>query len=190
MTSSFFQLSLNLSLYRRVTMTSLARYFESASSFFKRFPEWRPEQRVKRLGFTNGCFDLLHPGHVQYLEDVRAQCDFLVLGLNSDASVARLKGLTRPVQDEQARAMVLLGLRSIDAIIRFEEDTPLELITALQPDLLAKGGDYTPETVVGRELVEARSGKLVLIPFLQGHSTSRIVQRIQSNRGVTTKPTK
>lgn len=161
-------------------MPTLSRYFLSPAAFHVAFPE-----RPRVLGFTNGCFDLLHPGHVQYLEDCRSQCDFLILGLNSDASVARLKGPSRPVQDEWARARILLGLRSIDAVIRFEEDTPLALITALQPDLLAKGGDYTPETVVGRDVVEGRGGRLVLIPFLDGYSSSCIVERIRSHRGVT-----
>lgn len=161
-------------------MTSLDRFFPSAEAFRAAFPK-----RPARLCFTNGCFDLIHPGHVQYLEDVRALGDFLVVGLNSDASVARLKGPSRPLQDEEARARVLLGLRSVDAVVRFEEDTPLELIRALQPDVLAKGGDYTPGTVVGRDVVEARGGKLVLVPFLPGHSTSTIVERIRAGRGVT-----
>ena len=161
-------------------MPPLDRFFLTPQAFQAACPKLPPV-----LGFTNGCFDLLHPGHVQYLEDCRALCDFLILGLNSDASVARLKGPSRPVQDEWARARVLLGLRSIDAVIRFEEDPPLELITALQPDLLAKGGDYTPENVVGREVVEGRGGRLVLIPFLPGHSTSVLVKRIQEDRGVT-----
>jgi len=162
------------------TMTSLDRFFRSPEAFQRAFPA-----RPKALCFTNGCFDLIHPGHVKYLEDVRALGDFLVIGLNSDASVARLKGPSRPLQNEEARAMVLLGLRSVDAVVRFDEDTPLELIQALQPDILAKGGDYTPETVVGREIVEARNGKLVLIPFLPGHSTSTIERRIKTGRGVT-----
>lgn len=161
-------------------MTSLDHFFLSPDAFWKAHP-----QRPRTLCFTNGCFDLLHPGHVQYLEEVRALGDFLVVGLNSDASVARLKGPSRPLQDERARARILLGLRSVDAVVRFDEDTPLELIQALQPDLLAKGGDYTPETVVGREAVEARGGRLVLIPFLPGHSTTAIVERIRANRGVT-----
>ena len=122
---------------------------------------------------------------MQYLADARAQGDFLVVGLNSDASVARLKGPGRPLQDEAARAAVLLGLRSVDAVVRFDEDTPLELIQALRPDVLVKGGDYTPETVVGREFVEAQGGRLILIPFLPGHSTSKIEARILSGRGVT-----
>jgi rfaE bifunctional protein nucleotidyltransferase chain/domain len=161
-------------------MTSPDRFFLTPEAFRAAFPE-----RRGTLCFTNGCFDLIHPGHVKYLEDVRALGDFLVVGLNSDASVARLKGPSRPLLDEQARAMVLLGLRSVDAVVRFDEDTPLELIQALQPDVLAKGGDYTPETVVGREIVEARGGRLVLVPFLPGHSTSTIVERIKTGRGVT-----
>jgi len=160
-------------------MPSLTRFFPSPEAFLAAIP------RPQRLCFTNGCFDLIHPGHVRYLADARALGDFLVVGLNSDASVARLKGPGRPLQDEAARAAILLGLRSVDAVIRFDEDTPQELIRALQPDVLVKGGDYTPETVVGRDLVEARGGKLVLIPFLPGHSTSRIEQRIRSGRGVT-----
>ena len=161
-------------------MTSLDRFFLSPEAYQRAFPA-----RPKTLCFTNGCFDLLHPGHVKYLEDVRALGDFLVVGLNSDASVARLKGPGRPLQDERARAAVLLGLRSVDAVVRFEEDTPFDLIKALQPDVLAKGGDYAPENVVGRDIVEARGGRLVLVPFLPGHSTSAIVERIAMGRGVT-----
>ncbi len=160
-------------------MSSSSRFFPTAQALLAAVP------RPGRLCFTNGCFDLLHPGHVKYLEDARALGDFLVVGLNSDASVARLKGPGRPLQDEAARAAVLLGLRSVDAVVRFDEDTPLELIRALRPDVLVKGGDYTPETVVGRADVEARGGRLVLIPFLPGHSTSRIEQRIRTGRGVT-----
>jgi len=160
-------------------MTSPARFYPDAAAFLEAHPH-----RPATMCFTNGCFDLIHPGHVQYLEDARALGDFLVVGLNSDASVARLKGPSRPLQDETARALVLLGLRSVDAVVLFGEDTPLDLITALQPDLLIKGGDYTPETVVGREVVEARGGKVVLIPFLPGHSSSAIVARIRTGRGV------
>ncbi len=160
-------------------MVSLHRYYTSPQAFLQ---DLNPRPRT--LCFTNGCFDLLHPGHVQYLEDVRRLGDFLVVGLNSDLSVRNLKGPSRPLQDELSRARILLGLRSVDAVVRFDEDTPLELITALQPDLLAKGGDYSPEGVVGRELVEARGGRLVIIPFLPGHSTTTIVERIRSNQGV------
>ena len=160
-------------------MPSPTHFFQSPEAFLAAFPS------PGRLCFTNGCFDLIHPGHVQYLADARALGDFLVVGLNSDASVARLKGPARPLQDEAARAAVLLGLRSVDAVVRFDEDTPLDLIRALRPEVLVKGGDYTPETVVGREDVEATGGRLVLIPFLPGHSTSRIEARIRSGQGVT-----
>ncbi|MBI1751008.1 MAG: D-glycero-beta-D-manno-heptose 1-phosphate adenylyltransferase [Acidobacteria bacterium] len=160
-------------------MPSPTPFFQSPEAFLAAIP------RPKVLCFTNGCFDLIHPGHVQYLADARALGDFLVVGLNSDASVARLKGDSRPLQNEAARAAILLGLRSVDAVVRFDQDTPLELIRALRPDVLVKGGDYTPETVVGRDIVEARGGRLVLIPFLPGHSTTRIEQRVRSGRGVT-----
>jgi D-beta-D-heptose 7-phosphate kinase/D-beta-D-heptose 1-phosphate adenosyltransferase len=160
-------------------MPALDRFYPNAAAFLAAFPE-----RPGRLCFTNGCFDLLHPGHVQYLEEVRALGDFLVVGLNSDASVRRLKGPSRPLQDAWARARILLGLRSVDAVVCFEEDTPLALIQALQPDLLAKGGDYRPEDVVGREAVEARGGRLAILPFLPGHSTSLIEARIRSGQGV------
>lgn len=169
----------NLEVYRGPWMPALDRFFIDTKTFWQAFPE-----RPGRLCFTNGCFDLIHPGHIQYLEDARALGDFLVVGLNSDASVRRLKGPSRPVQDEWARARILLGLRSVDAVVRFSEDTPLELIRGLQPEILAKGGDYTPETVVGRDIVEARGGRLVLVPFLPGHSTSLIEARIRSGHGV------
>lgn len=169
----------NLEVYRGPLMPALDRFFLEPKAFQQAFPE-----RPQRLCFTNGCFDLIHPGHVQYLEEVRALGDFLVVGLNSDASVRRLKGPSRPLQDEWSRARILLGLRSVDAVVRFQEDTPFELIQALAPDVLAKGGDYTPESVVGRDLVEAKGGRLVLLPFLPGHSTSLIEARIRNGRGV------
>jgi D-beta-D-heptose 7-phosphate kinase/D-beta-D-heptose 1-phosphate adenosyltransferase len=127
--------------------------------------------------FTNGCFDLLHPGHVRLLRQASALGDFLVVGLNSDASVRRLKGPDRPINDEDARAEVLGALECVDAVTVFEEDTPQELIGAILPDVLVKGGDYRPEEVVGREEVEASGGRLVLIPLVEGHSTSQIVLR-------------
>lgn len=145
---------------------------------------WRESvpERPRTLCFTNGCFDLLHPGHVQYLEDARAEGDYLIVGLNSDASVARLKGPNRPIQDQWARARVLLGLRSVDAVILFQDDTPWNLIAALRPDVLVKGGDYAPEEVVGRDLIEEKGGRLVLIPFLPGYSTSAIENRIRGKQ--------
>jgi D-beta-D-heptose 7-phosphate kinase/D-beta-D-heptose 1-phosphate adenosyltransferase len=164
-------------------MPSLANFFLDAQSFWEAHPRLRPEAREARLCFTNGCFDLLHPGHVQYLEDTKALGDFLVVGLNSDEGVRRLKGPTRPLQGETARALMLLGLRSVDAVLRFDEDTPLELIDRIRPDVLAKGGDYAPETVVGRDVVEGRGGRVAIIPFLEGHSTTQIEERIRRRLG-------
>jgi D-beta-D-heptose 7-phosphate kinase/D-beta-D-heptose 1-phosphate adenosyltransferase len=120
---------------------------------------------------------------VQCLEDARALGDFLVVGLNSDGSVRRLKGPSRPLQREEDRAFVLLGLRSVDAVVLFGEDTPLELIGQMQPDVLVKGGDYAPETVVGREAIAARGGRVVIIPTLEGHGTTLIEERVRRGRG-------
>jgi len=165
-------------------MPSLTFFFQDAGSFWGSFPRLRPELRVARLCFTNGCFDILHPGHVQYLEDARALGDFLIVGLNSDESVARLKGPSRPLQSLEARAMVLLGLKSVDAVISFDEDTPARLIEQIQPDVLIKGGDYALDQVVGRGAVEKRGGTTVIIPFLEGFSTTDIVHRVQIGKGV------
>jgi rfaE bifunctional protein nucleotidyltransferase chain/domain len=135
--------------------------------------------RGKRIVFTNGCFDLLHPGHVLYLQDVAAMGDVLVVGLNADLSVRALKGPDRPILDERARAILLLGLRSVDFVSVFEEPTPLELIRVVLPDILAKGGDYRPEEVVGREVVEAHGGAVRIVPFHPGYSSSSLVRRIR-----------
>jgi len=136
---------------------------------------WR--RQGLRIGFTNGCFDILHPGHVKVLTAARAACDRLVVGLNSDASVKRLKGDSRPVQDEQARAEVLAALEAVDLIAIFEEDTPIRLITAVKPSVLVKGGDYTRAQVVGHEIVEAAGGVVMLVDILQGFSTTALVER-------------
>ncbi|HQS08744.1 MAG TPA: D-glycero-beta-D-manno-heptose-7-phosphate kinase, partial [Xanthobacteraceae bacterium] len=130
-----------------------------------------------RIVFTNGCFDLLHPGHVGMLEAAAAQGDRLVVGLNTDASVRRLKGPTRPLQDETARARVIGAMRCVDLVVLFEEDTPLEIITALLPDVLVKGADYKPEDVVGADIVIANGGKLVLADLTPGQSTSTLVAK-------------
>jgi rfaE bifunctional protein nucleotidyltransferase chain/domain len=129
--------------------------------------------------FTNGCFDILHRGHVEYLFAARALGDALVVGLNTDASVRRLKGSGRPVVGEDDRAYVLAGLACVDAVTLFDEDTPAALIEALLPDVLVKGGDYAPENVVGRDVVEANGGRLQLIPFVTGRSTTGILERIR-----------
>ena len=122
-------------------------------------------------------FDILHPGHVSVLEESRSRCDRLVVGLNSDASVTRLKGAGRPVNSEQSRAQVLCGLAAVDGVVIFGEDTPLNLITALKPDVLVKGGDYTRDTIVGADLVEARGGEVYVVPLVAGQSTTSIIAR-------------
>ena len=145
-----------------------------------RVAEWR--RQGLRVGFTNGCFDILHPGHVRVLTQARAACDRLIVGLNSDASVRRLKGADRPVQDERARGEVLAALEAVDLVVIFEEDTPLELITRIKPSVLVKGGDYTREKVVGHEIVAASGGEVVLVDILPGHSTTSLVNRARENR--------
>ena len=130
------------------------------------------------LVFTNGCFDILHPGHVDYLERARSLGSHLAVGLNSDASVRRLKGPSRPVNDERSRALVLAGLACVDHVVIFNEDTPWELIRKLRPQILVKGGDWPVERIVGRELVQERGGQVLSLPVLPGYSTTNIVQQI------------
>ena len=137
--------------------------------------------RSETVVFTNGCFDILHRGHVTYLTQARALGDRLVVGVNTDDSVRRLKGPGRPVVSEDDRAYVLAALACVDAVTLFDEDTPAELIAALMPDVLVKGGDYDPERVVGRDVVEQGGGRLVLLPFVTGRSTTAILERIQHN---------
>lgn len=134
-----------------------------------------------KIGFTNGCFDLLHPGHVSLLAQARKACDRLVVGLNSDASVKRLKGETRPVQHEGARALVLASLASVDLVSLFSEDTPLELIKSLRPDVLVKGADYTVATVVGADIVQGYGGRVVLAELTPGQSTTAMIGRMQGD---------
>ncbi len=136
------------------------------------------KNRGKRVVFTNGCFDLLHAGHVKYLQKARGLGDLLVLGLNSDASVRRLKGARRPLIDQDERAHLLAALDCIDYVVIFDEDTPLELIKALKPLVLAKGGDYSLDGVVGRDIVESYGGRVELVTFVDGKSTTNIIERI------------
>ncbi|HZR76143.1 D-glycero-beta-D-manno-heptose-7-phosphate kinase [Bradyrhizobium sp.] len=145
-----------------------------------RLAEWRRQDL--RVGFTNGCFDILHPGHVKVLTAARAACDRLIVGLNSDASVKRLKGESRPVQVERARAEVLAALEAVDLVVIFEEDTPLKLIEQIKPSVLVKGGDYTREQVVGHEIVEAHGGQVVLVEVLAGFSTTSLVDRARGDK--------
>ncbi|NEX16443.1 MAG: bifunctional heptose 7-phosphate kinase/heptose 1-phosphate adenyltransferase [Halochromatium sp.] len=137
------------------------------------------QARGERVVFTNGCFDLLHAGHVSYLERARRHGQRLIIGLNSDRSVRALKGPERPLIGEQDRARVLAALAAVDAVVLFDEDTPLELIEALRPDVLAKGADYRPDQVVGAEQVRSWGGELVLVPLLEARSTTGIIQRMQ-----------
>lgn len=132
----------------------------------------------QRIVFTNGCFDLLHYGHLHYLAEARDLGNRLVIGLNSGASVRRLKGPTRPINDELTRAHTLASLEMVDAVVVFDEDTPLELIRLVQPDVLVKGGDWKPEQIVGADLVLARGGEVRSLPFVEGYSTTNIEQKI------------
>jgi D-beta-D-heptose 7-phosphate kinase/D-beta-D-heptose 1-phosphate adenosyltransferase len=140
-----------------------------------RLAEWR-RQRL-RIGFTNGCFDLLHRGHIRLMAAARSACDRLVVGLNSDGSVTRLKGKGRPIQDVTSRADVLAALEAVDLVVVFEEDTPLELIRQVRPAVLVKGSDYAKKDVVGHDIVEANGGEVVLVDLVPGHSTSSMVAR-------------
>ena len=141
---------------------------------------WRSLQ-TGPVVFTNGVFDLLHPGHVELLEAARREGTALIVGVNTDASVRRLgKGAERPVTPEAARARVLAGLAAVDCVVLFDEDTPLELITRLQPDVLVKGADYSRDAIVGADLVESRGGRVVRVPLVQGFSTSSIVERLRA----------
>jgi D-glycero-beta-D-manno-heptose 1-phosphate adenylyltransferase len=136
----------------------------------------------RRIVFTNGVFDLLHPGHVRYLQDARALGDLLIVGLNADESVRRNKGPGRPITPQDERAEVLAALASVDAVVVFLEETPADIIRSLQPDILVKGAGWPADQIVGRDTVEARGGRVVLIPIEQGYSTKSIVERIRNAR--------
>ena len=140
-----------------------------------RLEQWRAQGLG--IAFTNGCFDLLHRGHVEYLAKAADLGDVLVVGLNTDASVKRLKGEGRPVNDQEARALVLASLACVDAVVLFDEDTPLELIKKVRPDVLVKGADYKLEEIVGHDLVTGYGGNVVTIPLVEGYSTTGIISR-------------
>jgi D-glycero-beta-D-manno-heptose 1-phosphate adenylyltransferase len=134
----------------------------------------------RTIVFTNGVFDILHPGHVRYLQDARALGDVLIVGLNADASVRRNKGPGRPINPEAERAEILAALACVDAVVIFGEDTPAEIVRLVQPDILVKGADWPADQIVGRDTVEARGGRVVLMPVEPGHSTTAIVARIRN----------
>jgi len=146
---------------------------------------WRADLRARgqSVVFTNGVFDLLHAGHVDLLERARALGDALVVGLNTDASTRRLKGERRPLLPEADRARVLAALAVVDAVVLFDEDTPAELVRRLEPDVLVKGADYAEEAIVGKDMVEARGGRVVRLPLVEGRSTSKIVEEIVRRHG-------
>ena len=134
----------------------------------------------KRISFTNGVFDILHQGHIFSLSQAAKEADFLIVGLNSDASVKRLKGETRPVNNQESRALILASLIMVDAVVLFEEDTPLELIKAVMPDVLVKGGDYTAEQIAGAKEVMSNGGRVIINPILEGFSTTSIIEQMKS----------
>ena len=141
----------------------------------------RWKQAGNEVVFTNGCFDIIHKGHIEVLARSADLGDKLIIGLNSDKSIQKLKGKDRPIIDEQSRAILLSALSFVDAIILFSEDTPLKLISTLLPDVLAKGGDYKIETIVGYEIVQQNGGKIELVPFLDGFSSSKIIDKIKNS---------
>ena len=133
----------------------------------------------KKVSFTNGCFDILHPGHLFSLKQAAAEADYLIVGLNSDASVKKLKGPSRPINNTESRAIVLANLIVVDAVVVFEEETPLELIKALLPDVMVKGGDYTIDEVVGGKEVIANGGKVIINPIVEGFSTTSLIEKMK-----------
>lgn len=137
----------------------------------------KPSQKIV---FTNGCFDLLHVGHIRYLQEARRQGDLLVVGVNSDASVKRLKGPTRPIQNENDRAEILAALSAVDYTVIFEQDTPAELIREVHPKVLVKGGDWKPEQIVGADFVHSYGGEVLSLQFVEGRSTTRIIEKSKS----------
>ena len=152
---------------------------KSVAEAITQIKQWKA--KGEKIVFTNGCFDLMHLGHVDYLEKARFLGDRLVLGLNTDDSVSRFKGPARPIQDQHSRARVLAALQFIDLVVFFNEDTPLNLITALLPDVLVKGSDYLAENIVGADVVEKNGGVVKTIDFVPGYSTTRIVEKIKQS---------
>lgn len=141
----------------------------------------RARSEGKTIVFTNGCFDILHRGHVAYLQKAKSLGDILIVGMNTDASVQKLKGPDRPVNTLEDRAFVLAALKSVDYVIAFDEDTPINLITTLKPDILVKGGDYSLETIVGAQEVIETGGRVEIIPFVEGKSTTSIIDSIKKS---------
>lgn len=153
---------------------------EKIQSKIIKVSEFLKLQPKKKVVFTNGCFDIIHKGHIEYLSEASGFGDQLIIGLNSDASVTRLKGEGRPVQDENSRALILASMEFVDFVILFEEDTPLELIRQLQPEVLIKGGDYKPENIVGYDIVTQKGGEVYCLEFIDGYSSSKIISKLNN----------
>ena len=160
-------------------MEKTADKIKSLPDAKKKIAEWK--SKGEKVVFTNGCFDLIHLGHVDYLEKARSLGDKLVLGLNTDDSVSRFKGPERPLQDQNSRARVLAGFQFIDLVVFFNDDTPLNLITELLPNILVKGSDYLAENIVGADVVKKAGGEVKTIDFVPGYSTTRIVEKIKKD---------
>jgi len=143
--------------------------------------KWR--ELGKKIGFTNGCFDLIHPGHIALLETSKTHCDILVVGLNSDRSVAKLKGSARPIQDQLSRKTILTALKAVSLVIIFDEETPETLIKQLKPDIIVKGGDYNIEDIIGADFVRSYGGEVLTIPYLEGNSSTYIIDKVTRSRG-------
>ena len=159
-----------------MTADSISEKIYKLPGLVEKVSDWK--KQGKKIVFTNGVFDLLHKGHVYSLSQAAKQGDILIVGLNSDNSVKRLKGNSRPINDEDARALLLVSLFMVDAVIIFEEDTPLQLIISILPDVLVKGGDYTVDEIAGAKEVIANGGKVVINPVLDGYSTTAIIEAI------------
>ena len=142
--------------------------------------KWR--ELGKKIGFTNGCFDLIHPGHIALLETSKTHCDILVVGLNSDRSVAKLKGSARPIQDELSRKTILIALKAVSLVVIFDEETPERLIEKVKPDIIVKGGDYNIENIIGADFVRSYGGEVLTIPYLEGNSSSNIIDKVKRSR--------
>ncbi|MDP8260809.1 MAG: D-glycero-beta-D-manno-heptose 1-phosphate adenylyltransferase [Candidatus Kappaea frigidicola] len=138
------------------------------------------KKRKKTVGFTNGCFDLLHAGHAKYLQDAKKKCDALIIAINSDSSVKKIKGEKRPINSQKARQIVIAALESVDFVVLFKETTPLKLIQTVKPDILIKGADWKKKDIVGAKEVSSNGGKIIRISFLKGYSTSAIIKKISS----------
>lgn len=158
------------------TLTTIKNKLLSRKALETKLAEWRSAGET--IVFTNGCFDILHRGHVEYLAQAADLGDKLIIGLNTDVSVKRLKGESRPVNDEKSRALLLSALQFVDAVVFFDEDTPYELIKQVQPDILVKGNDYKPEEIIGYDIVTAKGGKVLTIDLVEGFSTTNIIKRL------------